>query len=156
MPRENNNDNDKQLGLPRVPPQPLQELTPSAKRLPKVLLVEDNSINLKLLVMSMKKLNYPHSTACDGSQAVASYCANAFDIVVMDIQMPVMDGLQATAAIREYERHKGLKPAFIIALTALISRESRQAAVDAGADEYLSKPVSMKKLRDIIDAGSSR
>jgi CheY-like chemotaxis protein len=136
---------------------PTQEpLLPSGQKQLSLLLVEDNPINLKLLIASFKKMGHAYSAATDGSQAVAAY-RNAdstrnprFDIVFMDIQMPVMDGMEASLQIRKYEKMKGLQPAIIIALTALTSLQAEQEALDAGVDRFMSKPVSIKKLRDVV------
>ena len=121
-----------------------------------LLLVEDNPINLKLLVASFKKLGHTYTTATDGAQAVAAYRTASttrnprFDIVFMDIQMPVMDGMEASLQIRKHEKMKGLQPTIIIALTALTSLQAEQEALDAGADRFVSKPVSMRRLRDVV------
>jgi CheY-like chemotaxis protein len=68
----------------------------------------------------------------------------------MDIQMPVMDGMEASLEIRKYEKQNGLQPAIIIALTALTTLQAEQEALDAGADRFMNKPVSIKKLRDVV------
>jgi CheY-like chemotaxis protein len=64
--------------------------------------------------------------------------------------MPVMDGMEASLEIRKYEKQNGLQPAIIIALTALTTLQAEQEALDAGADRLMSKPVSIKKLRDVV------
>ncbi len=139
-----------------VPPPIAGSLLSSGQKQLSLLLVEDNPINLKLLVASFKKLGHTYTTATDGSQAVAAYCTALntrnprFDIVFMDIQMPVMDGMEASLQIRKYEKMKGLQPTIIIALTALTSLQAEQEALDAGADRFVSKPVSMRKLRDVV------
>ncbi len=139
-----------------LPPTAQEPLLPSGQKQLSLLLVEDNPINLNLLIASFKKLGHAYSTATDGSQAVAAY-RNAsetrnprFDIVFMDIQMPVMDGLEASLQIRKYEKTRGLQPAIIIALTALTSLQAEQEALDSGVDRFMSKPVSIKKLRDVV------
>jgi CheY-like chemotaxis protein len=141
---------------PIAPPPIAPPLLPSGQMQLSLLLVEDNPINLKLLVASFKKLGHTYSTATDGAQAVAAYRTASttrnprFDIVFMDIQMPVMDGMEASLQIRKYEKMKGLQPTIIIALTALTSLQAEQEALDAGADRFVSKPVSMRKLRDVV------
>jgi CheY-like chemotaxis protein len=139
-----------------APPPIAPPLLPSGQMQLSLLLVEDNPINLKLLVASFKKLGHTYTTATDGAQAVAAYRTASttrnprFDIVFMDIQMPVMDGMEASLQIRKHEKMKGLQPTIIIALTALTSLQAEQEALDAGADRFVSKPVSMRKLRDVV------
>ncbi|KFX96452.1 hypothetical protein O988_05303 [Pseudogymnoascus sp. VKM F-3808] len=118
----------------------------------KVLLVEDNAINLKLLVMCMKKLKHDYVTAINGLEAVTAYKAasNTYDVVFMDIQMPIQDGLSATRDIRLFERENHLPPAAIIALTGAGSAAVRQEAFSSGIDLFLTKPVAMKSLNNII------
>ncbi|KAE9373800.1 hypothetical protein N431DRAFT_407507 [Stipitochalara longipes BDJ] len=133
-----------------------KELLPSGQKQLSLLLVEDNPINLKLLIASFKKMGHCYSTATDGSLAVEAY-RNAdstrnpkFDVIFMDIQMLVMDGMKATTEIRKYEKQHELQPAIIIALTALTTLQAEQEAFDAGADRFMNKPVSIKKLRDVV------
>ena len=139
-----------------APPPIAPPLLPSGQMQLSLLLVEDNPINLKLLVASFKKLGHTYTTATDGAQAVAAYRTASttrnprFDIVFMDIQMPVMDGMEASLQIRKHEKMKGLQPTIIIALTALTSLQAEQEALDAGADRFVSKPVSMRRLRDVV------
>lgn len=154
------------LGLPGITPSPNARLTrgfrpessesidstfPSQKP-SKVLLVEDNEINLKLLVMCMKKLKHDYVTAVNGLEAVTAYKAadNPYDVVFMDIQMPIQDGLSATRDIRHFERENHLPPAAIIALTGAGSAAARQEAFSSGIDLFLTKPVAMKSLKNII------
>jgi CheY-like chemotaxis protein len=140
-----------------IPPQTKQAaLLPSGQKQLSLLLVEDNPINLKLLIASFKKMGHRYSTATDGSLAVEAYrnvdsTRNPrFDIIFMDIQMPVMDGMEATSKIRKYEKQHELQPAIIIALTALTTLQAEQEALDSGADRFMNKPVSIKKLRDVV------
>ena len=101
-------------------------------------------------------MGHHYSTATDGSLAVEAYRdgnntrSPRFDIIFMDIQMPVMDGMEATTEIRKYEKLHALQPAIIIALTALTTLQAEQEALDAGADRFMNKPVSIKKLRDVV------
>jgi signal transduction histidine kinase/CheY-like chemotaxis protein len=141
------------IHMPETITGPLQEsFSPSRQKHLSLLLVEDNPINLKLLVASFKKMGHPFETASDGAQAVSAYCKaeGKFDVVFMDIQMPVMNGMEATLEIRKYEKQNGLRSAIIIALTALTSVGAEQEAMDNGVDRFLSKPVSMRKLREVV------
>lgn len=113
-----------------------------------VLLVEDNTINLKLLVACVKKLNYDFLTAINGKEAVDAYASfkGKIPLVFMDIQMPIMDGTEAIRKIRQYEREQALPRSWIVALTALGSKEAKDIAIACGADMFLTKPVSLKTL----------
>jgi CheY-like chemotaxis protein len=130
------------------------EAVPDAnnRKNPRVLVVEDNPVNLKLLAMFIKKMGLDFETATNGAEAVEVYCAahGEFGLVFMDIQMPVMNGMEASQAIRTHEKQNCLPSTVIVALTALNSIEAKQAAMDSGVDEFLSKPISMKKIKDVI------
>ncbi|KAL4986508.1 hypothetical protein BDW68DRAFT_163119 [Aspergillus falconensis] len=120
--------------------------------IPSVLLVDDNSVNLQLLVAVMKKAKFPYFTACNGLEALEVYKAHAKEIhvILMDISMPVMDGLEATREIRLFEKLQrespAFKPATIIALSGLGSASVRQEAFNSGLDLFLSKPVRFQEL----------
>lgn len=91
-------------------------------------------------------------TATNGVEAVEAYKAASSKIllVFMDIQMPKMDGIEASREIRKYELRNALPRTLIVALTALDSAEAKQAAVDSGVDMFFTKPVSVKKLKEIV------
>jgi CheY-like chemotaxis protein len=119
------------------------------------LIVDDNSINRRLLSTWMKRHKVSFKEAKDGQVAVDAYkeANSLFDIILMDISMPVMDGMTATRLIRDYEKEKGLKPAHIIALTGLTSASARLEAWTSGVDDYLTKPVDFKKLERLMEVG---
>ncbi|MCJ1383339.1 hypothetical protein MMC17_006452 [Xylographa soralifera] len=123
------------------------------KKRPRVLLVEDNAINLKLLVTYMRKIHCDCVTALDGLQALEAYKQNTghFDLVFMDISMPVMDGMTSAREIREFERKQSVEPTTIIALTGLASLKAQEEAFSSGIDEFWTKPVPMKKLKAIVE-----
>ncbi len=102
----------------------------------KVLIAEDNDSNFILMSYILKKY-YLYERAKNGQEAVALVDQNQYDIVLMDIKMPVMDGLEATKAIKE--KHPDLP---VVALTANAFDSDRQLAVEAGCDDFLAKPVS--------------
>jgi CheY-like chemotaxis protein len=115
---------------------------------PRVLLVEDNEDNLFTLRQVLGRLPIEIETATSGRQAI-EICRRALpDIIVMDVQMPGMSGLQTTGAIRAL-RGGGEVP--IVALTAQAMRGDRERILAAGCDEYLSKPVDPKALRAAVD-----
>ncbi|PWY83335.1 two-component sensor protein histidine protein kinase [Aspergillus heteromorphus CBS 117.55] len=117
-----------------------------------VLLVDDNDINLKILATFVRKIGCSYDTASNGLIALNAYQAatRRHDIILMDISMPVMDGITATDQIRRYEKKNGLIPSRIIAVTGLGSAERQQQALAAGVDEYLVKPVSLHGLKKVM------
>ncbi|KAM5370018.1 hypothetical protein ACJZ2D_008701 [Fusarium nematophilum] len=130
---------------------PVIEIEPPQTR-SKFLLVDDNSINLKLLSAYMKKLRRPYCTAVNGLEALTTFQQNAesFCCVLMDINMPVMDGLESTRLIRKFERENHLKPVTIIAITGLASGSARDEAFASGLDVFLTRPVSMGQLFPVL------
>ncbi|KAH7402409.1 hypothetical protein BKA66DRAFT_435834 [Pyrenochaeta sp. MPI-SDFR-AT-0127] len=120
-----------------------------------ILIVDDNAINRKLLSVFMKKRKLAYKEAHDGLQASDIYrdAEISFDLVLMDISMPVMDGMTSTRLIREHENRHNLKPAHIIALTGLTSASAKLEAWSSGVDDFLTKPVDFKKLESLMMAG---
>ncbi len=114
----------------------------------KVLLVEDNPVNQKVAQLLLGKLDCRVTTVGDGSQAVAAVRGEDFDVVLMDCQMPVLDGFDATAQIRRDEA--GRKHVPIIAMTANAMTGDRERCLAVGMDDYLSKPISPAKLAQAI------
>jgi PAS domain S-box-containing protein len=123
-----------------------EEATPSAVR---VLLVEDHAINRKLAGAQLQRLGCEFRAVEDGQQAVDLVFAEPFDLVFMDLQMPVLDGLEATRIIREREAATG-NHLPIIALTANALPQDRKRCLDAGMDDYLSKPFVLRDLQQMI------
>lgn len=129
---------------------------------PRVLLVDDNAINLKLLVVFAKRQKLRYCEAVNGLEAFETYKAEAasssivtrpFDFILMDISMPIMDGLASTRNIRKFEKENGLSRSHIVALTGLASAQDQQDAQDAGVDMYLVKPVKFADIRRIFGGG---
>ena len=120
------------------------------KALPgKILVAEDDRINLRLLLKLLQSMGHEVITARNGAEAVRVFTEQAPDCILMDVQMPELDGIDATRQIREIERLNGLTPTFIIALTANVMPENRESCLTAGMNEYLNKPI---KKHDIADA----
>ena len=118
----------------------------------RVLLVEDNTINQQVATGMLSAMGCDVEIAGDGQEALRILEQAAFDVVLMDCQMPVMDGYQATAAIRAREQAEPGVRQTIIALTANALPEDRDRCLDAGMDDYLSKPFTVGKLRDVLEA----
>ena len=110
----------------------------------KILIAEDNDSNFVLMSYILKK-HYRFERAKNGQEAVEMVDKNQYDIVLMDIKMPVMNGLEATKAIKE--KHPDLP---ILALTANAFDSDRQLAMDAGCNDFLSKPVSSEECLETI------
>ncbi|KAF2670321.1 hypothetical protein BT63DRAFT_413060 [Microthyrium microscopicum] len=115
------------------------------------LLVDDNDVNLKLLSTYLSRKGYPVIIATDGQFAIEAYQAGRgnFSCIFMDIQMPRLDGIAATRAIREFERQEHLPAVTIVALTGLVTEEKQREAEASGVNEFFSKPVRLKAL-DVI------
>ncbi|KAM7193145.1 hypothetical protein V8F33_008017, partial [Rhypophila sp. PSN 637] len=126
---------------------------PTAKQQPVLLLVEDNEINLRLLSTFVRKINYTYDTAVNGLEALTAVqvAAKPYDIIIMDITMPIMDGMEATREIRKLEHARRQKPALIIALTGLGSAASQKEAFDSGVNIFMTKPVRFKDMRKLLD-----
>lgn len=116
----------------------------------KILLVEDNEINQKLTVKILSKAGFNCDVASDGSKAVEAFKNNEYDAILMDCQMPVMDGYEATKTIRNIETENNKIPTPIIALTADVMGEVIDKCHSHGMNDYISKPVSAEKLVEII------
>jgi CheY-like chemotaxis protein len=114
-------------------------------------LVEDGLTNRKLAVGLLERRGHVVSVAEDGQLALASLEHETFDVILMDVQMPVMDGLEATREIRQRERLTGGHTP-IIAMTAHALKGDRERCLEAGMDGYLAKPVRAKDLYETIDA----
>lgn len=118
----------------------------------KILLVEDNLINQKVASNSLKNLGFEVDLAENGQVAVDKFRKNEYDLILMDIQMPVMDGITAAKTIRQIEREEmqSAKPIHIIAITANSMKDDRMKCLEAGMDDYLSKPFNLDKFPMII------
>ena len=125
-------------------------LTLPARVTRRVLVAEDNAVNRLVVTAILEKHGHTLVTVNNGAQAVAAVVRDVFDVVLMDVQMPEMDGLEATAAIRATEHGTG-RHLPIIALTAHAATADREACLNAGMDAYLSKPVHPTELLNAID-----
>lgn len=121
-------------------------------RRPNVLLVDDNPINLKVLVMCVAKMGCTYTKAANGLEALNAYKASAipYDMVFMDLSMPVMDGITATREIRAFEDRRKTTRTRIAALTGLGSQDAEKEAYSSGVDLFLTKPVSIAEVRGLL------
>ncbi len=120
-----------------------------------ILLAEDNEINQYLVEVLLKKKGYQVSTVSDGSYALEVMEEQKFDLILMDIQMPIMDGYEATRRIRLKEKETG-EHIPIIALTAYAMQGDKKRALESGMDDYMSKPIETDKLFELIEKHLSR
>ncbi|MEA5488207.1 MULTISPECIES: response regulator [Pseudanabaena] len=122
-------------------------VNPESEIEPLILLAEDNEANIQTFSSYLTAINYRVILARDGEEAVATTKTSSPDIILMDIQMPKMDGLEAIRLIRNDETIAKIP---IIALTALTKESAREECLKAGANAYLAKPVKLKTLNTII------
>ncbi len=120
------------------------------KKTNRVLVAEDNEINQKLITKNIEDFGLEVITVDDGKEAVYAAKTNTFDIIFMDIAMPVMDGVTATKEILEYERVNNLHHTPIIALTANALKGDREKFLNDGLDDYIAKPAKERDLRDVL------
>ena len=125
---------------------------PHAKRLRPlhILLAEDSYVNQKLVVTLLEREGHTVTVAGNGRAALAALGSESFDLTLMDVQMPEMDGLEATAAIRIHERQTGHHMP-IVAMTAHALKGDRERCLEAGMDEYISKPIHVRQLLETIE-----
>lgn len=118
--------------------------------LPRILVADDNNTN-RLVIENMLDKSRFHADFCaDGQQAYDAFRLHKYDLVLMDISMPNMDGIEATKAIRFFEKNKGRTPTPIIALTAHVLQGDRERYISEGMNDYLSKPFQMQELKKIL------
>jgi CheY-like chemotaxis protein len=115
----------------------------------KVLVAEDNLVNQKVALLMLKRQGYEGVIANTGREALTMLNQESFGLVLMDVQMPEMDGFEATAAIREMEKTTG-KHVPIVAMTAHSMTGDRERCLEAGMDDYISKPIKQAELRDVL------
>ena len=116
----------------------------------RVLVAEDNGISTKVICGMLHKLGIQPDTAANGEEALEAIMAKPYDLVLMDCEMPVLDGFQATGRLREWEASTGRPRTPVVALTAHILSEHRERARQAGMDGHMAKPVEMSQLREVI------
>jgi CheY-like chemotaxis protein len=117
--------------------------------MPRILLVDDEDMNRDFLQRRLQKRGYEVITAVDGSDACEKVAAINPDLILMDVMMPVMDGLQATRALRSNPATQAIP---IIALTALAMAGDREKVIEAGCNDYSTKPIDMPDLLEKIQS----
>jgi CheY-like chemotaxis protein len=120
-----------------------------------ILLAEDNRVNQKVASRLLEKRGHHVVLAENGAEALAALAQHSFDLVLMDVHMPGMDGIAATLAIRGQEEITGLHQ-LIIAMTALAMKGDRERCLAAGMDGYLSKPIDLEQLDHLLGACEAR
>ena len=130
--------------VPQAPPAPRAEVGPASRSL-RILLAEDNPVNEKVACAMLRKAGHLVEVARNGREAVQLHGAGSFDLILMDVQMPEMDGFEATAAIRALEQRTGAHIP-VVAMTAHAMAGYQQRCFDAGMDGYMTKPIR----RDVL------
>ncbi|MBV9439662.1 MAG: response regulator [Candidatus Eremiobacteraeota bacterium] len=120
----------------------------------RVLVAEDNPVNRKLALQQLKKLGYSARAVADGREAIEAVSGGHYDLVLMDCQMPEVDGFAATREIRRAEVERGVHVP-IVAMTANALEGDREACLAAGMDDYLAKPVQLASLRAVVERFAS-
>ena len=132
-----------------TPDLPAVTVDPGARAV-RLLLADDHATNRKVVELILAQAAVELTMVEDGAQALEAYRAGEFDLVLMDMQMPVMDGLAATREIRLYEATMGLPRTPVIMLTANALAEHVKAAAEAGADLHLAKPFNAAQLLSVV------
>lgn len=112
----------------------------------KILVAEDNDVNQKVIRVILERNGLPFEIAADGSEAVRMFSQSQYDLVLMDCQMPQMDGLEATKRIRAVETGEGRGRCYIVAMTANAMKGDRERCLEAGMDDFLAKPFTSQGL----------
>lgn len=137
-------------GNPQKPVQPRANNSPEQSKSPaRVLLAEDNQVNQRIAMRLLQKLGVHVDAVVNGREAADAATKTEYDLILMDCQMPEVDGYEATAIIRNQERHKRHTP--ICALTANAMEGDRERCLAAGMDDYVSKPVALEQLQKTIE-----
>jgi len=119
----------------------------------RVLLAEDNPVNQKVAVKMLSKLGYRADVVANGHEVLDSLFSVEYDVILMDCQMPEMDGYEATRQIRQRQKEHRLHPIYVIAMTAHALQGDREQCMEAGMDDYLSKPVRSNELQAALERG---
>ena len=140
------------VNAPPLPPvqaqtQRILEPTSALENPVKILVVEDNPTNLRVVITVLNALGYEPDTAINGQAGIEMAEANGYDLILLDVQLPDIDGWSVARHLRQYVRDKKLT---IVAITANVTPEDRQACFDAGMDDFVMKPFKISTLKDVI------
>jgi signal transduction histidine kinase/CheY-like chemotaxis protein len=141
---------DAAKGQQSLPARAIEEAGETFNEALRILLAEDNPVNQKLAVRLLEKQGHSVTLAGDGRRAVEAFASGSFDIILMDVHMPELDGLEATKQIRQLEAGGARIP--IIALTAMAMAGDRETCLAAGMDGFVSKPIRLNELRSVMNA----
>ena len=125
--------------------------SPAIARQLRILLAEDNAVNQKLATRLLEREGHDVHVVQNGQEALEAIAIGQFDVVLMDVQMPEMDGIEATSVIRTIEAAKGGHLP-IVAMTAHAMRGDRERCIQAGMDGYVSKPIDRRELENLLAA----
>lgn len=118
----------------------------------KILLAEDNEIFQRIATWTVRKLGFSCDIASNGKEAFEMHLQNNYDLILMDLQMPVMDGIESCRLIRSYESQSETQhKVIVVALTANDISEKKDLCMEAGMDDFMEKPFQVDKLRVLID-----
>ncbi|PZO40056.1 MAG: histidine kinase [Pseudanabaena frigida] len=115
-----------------------------------ILLAEDNPVNQKVAMRVLNHLGYQADVVSNGQEVIKAIASKSYDLILMDIQMPEMDGLEATQYIRDLEKASQQLPIAIVAITANATHDDQYVCRKAGMNDYISKPIQIEKLKKII------
>lgn len=115
-----------------------------------ILLAEDNPVNQKVAIRVLKLLGYQADVVVNGLEVIKAIANKSYDLILMDVQMPEMDGLATTRYIRDREAKSQLAPIAIVAMTANTNEEDRDTCRESGMNDHISKPIAIGKLKDIL------
>ena len=130
---------------------PARLATPSPRFAGRILVAEDNPVNQEMALTMLDMLGCQADVAVNGQEAVEAVTRTAYDLILMDCQMPVLDGFTATVAIRRWEQARGRPRLPIVALTANVIKGFRERCLAAGMDDYLSKPFTQEQLAAMLE-----
>lgn len=120
----------------------------------KILIVDDDAAIREVLSLQLSRLNFDTAAAADGKEAVSMFVSEKPDLVIMDMLMPVMDGLAACQEIRALEKKGARIP--IVFLTARDNRHDQMSSAVSGGDDFITKPISLQELRERVEAALAR
>jgi signal transduction histidine kinase len=114
----------------------------------RILLAEDNSVNQKVAIQMLKRLGYQADVVCNGLEVIEAIKRQSYDVILMDVQMPEMDGLQATKWLCEYEQE--ITKPYIIAMTANAMKGDREICLESGMNDYITKPLRLEVIKEAL------